>query len=272
MSNFQDRIKICRQNAFKIFEHNPKKFSIGWFYGFFIITIILLNTVSIIFWTVDGVKELYFRWYVFLWYITAFTFTVDYLLRFWCCIEKEKYSHPIIGRIKHFFSIYSIIDLLVLFSLSLEIFQGKYSSLIKLLVLFMFFKFFRFSVGFRGIISVIRNKTRELLISFTFIIFLFVIFSILMYYLEYKAQPQVFADIPHAMWWCIITLTSVGYGDIVPVTTWGKIIGGLVAVLGVLSFVLPTGILASGFTQYFTAKEISEQKKNCKNCGHPIDE
>jgi voltage-gated potassium channel len=105
---------------------------------------------------------------------------------------------------------------------------------------------------------------------------LLVVSSSLMYYAEHEAQPDAFSSIPAAMWWGIVTLATVGYGDIYinPVTPWGKFIGSIVVILGIGLFALPTGVLASGFAEVL-ARRKEEQKMErmiCPHCGRCIDE
>lgn len=112
---------------------------------------------------------------------------------------------------------------------------------------------------------VVNQKKEELVISLIFTLFLLLITSTLMYYIENEAQPENFSSIPETMWWGIATLTTVGYGDIYPVTPLGQFIGGVIAVIGIGLFALPTGILASGFSE-----ELSNRKENancCPTCG-----
>ncbi len=90
-----------------------------------------------------------------------------------------------------------------------------------------------------------------------------------MYYAENEAQPKVFSDIPSAMWWSVVTLTTVGYGDIYPVTPLGKIIGGLVAILGVGMFAIPAGVLGAGFVEEMQKQRV---KRVCPHCGKTLDE
>jgi voltage-gated potassium channel len=88
-----------------------------------------------------------------------------------------------------------------------------------------------------------------------------------MYYAENEAQPDLFSSIPATMWWSVSTLTTVGYGDIIPITSLGKFLTGVISLLGIGLFALPAGILASGFSNEFS----SNKKKNfCSNCGEEI--
>ena len=107
------------------------------------------------------------------------------------------------------------------------------------------------------IFNAIRNKKRELFISLLMVLLLLLIASTVMYIIERKAQPEVFKDFYSTMWWAVATLTTVGYGDIYPITMLGKLMGGLIAILGVGLFALPAGIIASGFIE-----ELEKDKKN----------
>lgn len=92
-----------------------------------------------------------------------------------------------------------------------------------------------------------------------------------MYYAENGAQPDVFASIPETMWWGVCTLTTVGYGDLYPITPLGKFFGGLITILGVGLFALPTGILASGFSDSLNKTKAFEKENACPHCGKNID-
>ncbi len=97
---------------------------------------------------------------------------------------------------------------------------------------------------------------------------LLILSSSAMYFAEHTSQPEVFSSIPHTMWWAVATLSTVGYGDVYPVTVLGKILAGIVALLGISMFALPTGILASGFVEEMRDKKNLDD--NCPHCGGPL--
>ena len=107
------------------------------------------------------------------------------------------------------------------------------------------------------------SKKNELLITVFAVFLLLLMASSIMYYVEHEAQPEVFASIPHSMWWGIITLTTVGYGDVFPITLLGKIFNGMIAFLGIGLFALPAGILASAF-----AEEMNKHHNGATQCPH----
>ena len=131
----------------------------------------------------------------------------------------------------------------------------------------------RYSNSLRTLLKILKAKKEDLLISLLALIIILVFASSLIYFVENKAQPEVFSSIPHAMWWGVITLTTVGYGDIYPVTPMGKMLGAIISILGIGLFSLPTGILASGFAEELANRQRAKQQtivKKCPHCGRRI--
>jgi voltage-gated potassium channel len=120
--------------------------------------------------------------------------------------------------------------------------------------------------------DIVRAKKEEFFVTMVMIAMLLLFSSSLMYLVENEAQPDKFPDIPSAMWWGIATLTTVGYGDIFPVTPLGKLLGGFIALLGIGMFALPTGILASGFAEELAKRKNRGEKCVCPHCDGDITE
>ena len=139
---------------------------------------------------------------------------------------------------------------------------------IRLLRLFRILKLSRYNRAFSHIKNVVNSKKEELVISLFAVLTLLVIASSLMYFVENKAQPESFSSIPATMWWGVATLTTVGYGDVYPITGLGKFTAGIMAILGVGLFALPAGILANGFSDTLENKKNNE---TCKHCGKNIN-
>jgi voltage-gated potassium channel len=116
----------------------------------------------------------------------------------------------------------------------------------------------------------IRRKKDELVVSFVIILVILVIASSMTYFLEHDAQPEKFSSIPESLWWGAVTLTSVGYGDIYPVTPLGKVFGGLIALLGIALVAMPSGIIVTGFLEEVTRKREEEEGSYCPHCGKRI--
>ena len=228
----------------------------------FIISVILINMVVILLETVKFIKQAYAPWFQSFEVLVVVIFGVEYILRLWTITEEEQYKHPVWGRIKYIFSFEAIIDLLAIAPIFVPYFiQGDphFLSGLRLLRLLRLFKLGRYSAAVVMVQNVIRSRREELTITFGTVLIMLVISSTLMFYIEHEAQPDTFTSIPATMWWGVATLTTVGYGDVFPITPLGKLLGAFIAILGIGVFALPAGIIASGFED-----ELSQRRKKGK--------
>jgi voltage-gated potassium channel len=120
----------------------------------------------------------------------------------------------------------------------------------------------------RIVVNVFRTRKNELILSFILAIFLIIISSSLVYFAEHLEQPEVFSSIPKTIWWSVITLTTVGYGDMVPHTELGKFLTGGLLLVGVAIFALPAGIITAGFLE--ESRKSNRQRVNCPHCGKQL--
>lgn len=237
-----------------------------------LLSIISLNTMAIVLHSIKSIRQEYNQLFLDFEYFSVCFFTIEYLLRLWVCTENERYKHPFWGRLRYLISIAAIIDLLAILPFYLSHFASD-TSLIRLLRLFRIFRVFKFTRyihALRVIKSVIKEKREELVLSLVFIVFLLLISSSIMYYIENPTQPKVFSSIPATLWWGVTTITSIGYGDIYPVTILGKLFGGIIALSGIAFIALPTGILASGFAEHIASHKQSSKHKYCPHCGKEL--
>lgn len=261
-----------RLNVYRILETSSgKRRGVSLVFNIILITIISLNAVAIVLHTVPDYNRQYRRLFSDFEFFSVFFFTIEYLLRIWVCVENEKYHHGFWGRIRYLVSASSIIDLLAIFPFYFTLFATDL-AIVRILRLFRIFRLFRisrYSHAFRLIQRVVTDKKEELILSMTFVIFMLIIISSIMYYVEHPAQPDKFSSIPATMWWGVSAMTTVGYGDIHPITPLGKFLGGLAAIIGIGLFALPTGILVSGFTEQIRSQKPSI-KQHCPHCGREI--
>lgn len=232
--------------------------------------LIIVNIVFLILETVPSLDETYRR---FFWNFELFSvsiFTTEYFARLWTIVEDPKYAHPIWGRLRYACTPIAIFDLMafVPFYLPLLHVDLMFMRSVRFFRLLRIFKITRYVQAMSYITDVIRDRAEELLISFTFMLFMLILFSCIMYNLEHVVQPEAFSSIPQAMWWTIITLTTVGYGDIYPITPLGKIFAALTAITGLGLFAIPTAILVSGFNE-----KVAKHKHHphyCPHCGKEL--
>lgn len=189
----------------------------------------------------------------------------------WVSVENEKYHHWFWGRLGYIVSTVAIIDFLAIFPFYFSLFATDL-AVVRILRVFRIFRLFRisrYSHAFRMIQSVVREKKEELVLSIMLVIFMLIIVSSVMYYVEHAAQPDKFSSIPATMWWGVTAMTTVGYGDIHPITPLGKFLGGIAAIIGIGVFALPTGILVSGFNEHIRVQK-KPASTHCPHCGKEI--
>lgn len=223
---------------------------------------IIINLVVSIMYTYSDLREKYGFLLLLLEGITVAFFAVDYILR--VCTARFLYpelSEPHAIR-DYIFSFTGIVDLLSFLPYYLPIFfpAGTVAfRMIRIVRIFRLFKINAYYDSLSVISAVIKGKSQQLISSVFIILVLMTASSLCMYSLEHEAQPEVFQNAFSGIWWAASTLLTVGYGDIYPITTWGKILGIFITFLGVGMVAIPTGIISAGFVdQYSSLKKRTE--------------
>ncbi len=241
----------------------------------FIITLISLNVIAVMLETIEDLHnkyEVFFNWFD---RISVYIFTIEYVLRVWSCTHDPKYRHRITGRLRYMFTWGAIIDLLAFLPFYIHLFSGLDLRTLRILRLLRFFRLFRLTAYTRSaqmIFNVFKSRANELILSFVLTIFLIIIASCILYFAEHlhPENKDKFTSIPATLWWAVVTLTTTGYGDMVPLTIVGKIFTGVIMLTGVAFFALPAGIITAGFLEEI--KFIRKSKgHNCPHCGKPLD-
>ncbi|HIG31700.1 MAG TPA: hypothetical protein EYQ50_29340 [Verrucomicrobiales bacterium] len=149
----------------------------------------------------------------------------------------------------------------------------RFARMLRLLRVLRLAKLGRYHHSLEVIISVLKKNKEELVLTTAFMGMLLIGSSCLLYIAEHEAQPEKFESIPAAMWWSIATLTTVGYGDVAPITPLGKLFASMVAVLGIGMFALPTGLLGAGFVEEIQNRKTKTktQSQPCPHCGKSLD-
>jgi|TARA_R110002012_G_scaffold239282_3_gene413303 voltage-gated potassium channel len=183
-------------------------------------------------------------------FVFGMIFLVEYVGRIYAAPEREGPGSAWTKRWRFILSPIGIIDLIVV-AVSLAPFfiaNAAVLRVIRLLRIVSILKFSRFSAAMREIGAALRERSYDLIVCATLALVLVLLGAAGLYWVEGSLQPKQFGSIPRALWWAVITLTTVGYGDVYPVTTAGRLIGSIVAIGGVLLVALPTGIVAAAFS------------------------
>lgn len=222
------------------------------------IWLISLNVAGTVLRTVASLDRAWGPWFDMFEVVSVAVFTIEYLGRLWGCPEDRRYQRPIRGRLRFALTFYALVDLaaiLPFYAVWLVPVDPESAHLFPMLRLFRLFKLMRYSSAFDILVAVVRTEKRTLMTTATIMIMLLLFSSSAMYVIEHRVQPDAFASIPAAMWWGISTLTTVGYGDVTPVTPLGRFFGAVVTILGIGMFALPAGLLANGFAQEIKERE-----------------
>ena len=218
---------------------------------FFIFALISANVLMAVIETEASVAD---QHAVFIYAFEIFSivvFTVEYAARIAVCRVNPKYAGKKYALLRFALSPMMLVDLAAILPFFLPFVDAdvRVVRILRLLRLFRIFKLVRYSESLRMFGYVLREKTGDLVVALFILLIALLFASSLMYYAEREAQPEAFYSIPASMWWGVITLTTIGYGDTFPVTVAGRVIAGGVAVLGIAVYAVPSGILASAFIE-----------------------
>ncbi len=247
----------------------------------FLVAVILVNTLSLILWTVPSLKDPYSLWFHLVEYCTVAVFVVEYGLRFWAAPEASAVGNPWRQRRRFVLSPTGLVDAAVILpslaAILVLLISGDNLSLSFLLAVRLLTrsaKLVRYFPGGRRLGMALRLKAGQLLTAVVALLVVLVIAAALMFFAESTAQPEVFSSIPSAMWWSVVTLTTVGYGDTYPITGIGRLLAAVIAVLGIGLFALPAGILSAAMMEANAADEedgnTNQPTGVCPHCGGDI--
>jgi voltage-gated potassium channel len=262
-----------KNRIYNLVEKGSHGSLINLIFDYFIIVLIVLNVIAIALETLTGLSARFQIILRIFELVSIGIFTVEYLMR----IYISDITHPSKSRLASIFrfvvSPFGLIDLLAILPIYLPFIikaDLRFLRIIRLIRFFRILKINRYNDTLQLIRDVLKEKRAELGMTF-FIAFLILLISgFVMFSVENPAQPDKFTNVFASLWWAVATLTTVGYGDIYPVTATGKIISGVVAVLGIGLIALPTGIISAGFIERMKKSNTKECKRVCPHCGKEI--
>lgn len=262
-------MKRLRARAHAVVEADVKG---GERYDVAIISLICLNILAMMLETVQGLNAAYGGFFLAVELFSVAVFSADYLLRLWTCVERPAFRGAITGRLRYAVTPMALVDLLSVLPFFLP-FLGvdlRFARALRIMRLLRLAKLARYSHALRMVGRVITGKKEELASTFSLVGVLLLVASSLMYFAERDAQPEKFSSIPAAMWWGIVTLTTVGYGDVFPITPHGQLLSAVIALLGIGVVALPTGILGAAFVEEMQASRRERTVVLCGRCGGEV--
>ena len=282
-------LKSFKQKVFRLVdEKNSAQISSNRTFSIIIMVLIITSIIAIILESFEGVSENLSSTFEKFEIFVVLIFTIEYIMRIW----TASYKYPDISKrkaiAKFAFSTMAIIDLLAILPFYLELSQGIFAGLgiafidlrfirgLRLLRLLRIFKLRRYSKSMQTINEVLSDKKEELMVTIFVCFILLVLSSSIMYSIEHEAQKENFPNIIATFWWAIATLTTVGYGDVYPITAMGKFVGGIIALLGIGLVALPTGIVSSAFIDKINDRNEEDSSTDqpkinyCPHCGEKL--
>lgn len=247
---------------------------LGYYIDLLILALIVLNVFAVMLETVDPLYAAYGREFYGFELVSVIVFSTEYLGRLWAATEHPEYDHWFWGRVRFAMTPYMIIDLIAIAPFFLgAIVDLRFVRILRLFRFLRLLKLSRYDDSMVLFANVIQRKKNDLIVAFTMTGLLLLLASSVMYFLETDSQPEAFSSIPATLWWGVVTLTTVGYGDVTPVTPLGQFFGAIVAVLGIGLFALPASILASGFIEEAGVEDDEDvELEYCPCCGEDLDQ
>ncbi len=221
------------------------------FFDTFMVTLILANVVAFAAETDVRIAAAYGEELRFFNAFSIAVFTVEYLIRLWVCVDHPAFAGLPRWRVRLGYSMnpQMLIDLIVILPFYLSFLFAVDLRILRIFRLFRFLMLARYSPALYTIGRVFKSERRAMLAALIVMSGMLIFSATGIYWLEHEAQPEAFGSIPMSMWWALATLTTVGYGDVVPLTVLGRFFGGLVMIFGLGMFAMPIAIVSSGFAR-----------------------
>jgi voltage-gated potassium channel len=263
-----------RQRVWELLDvsEDPQSGAADWdWIDVFLLALILLNVLAVI---LETVNSLQLRFGTAFWAFEVFSvavFSVEYAARIWSCTADPRYRQPFVGRLRYVSGFFGVVDFLAILPfyvtlvLPASALDLRILRVLRLMRFARVLKLGRYSDSIGRMKRVIGARRGDLGVALAAVVVILVLASSAIYYVESDTQPDVFTSIPAAMWWGISALTTVGYGDMAPITPLGKFLGGIIQLLGIAIFALPAGIIASGYEE--ETRRGRTEKGICNSCG-----
>lgn len=248
-----------RLKTYQLLESETSSSTSAKIVTWFLIILIITNVAA----TIAASERDYFSLYkdTFILFETTslLIFSIEYLMRVWCSVESKKYNNKprFKSRINYIFTPMALIDLMAILPFIIALFFALDLRALRLIRVLRLLKITHYFKGFDIFATVIIKESRSIMAAMIVMFFLIIIAASIMQFIEGKAQPEQFGSIMQSFWWAVVTMTTVGYGDVIPITTTGKVISTFIMLIGVGLVALPAGMLAGRF-----GEELRQRKEN----------
>lgn len=253
-------LKKIRLFCYQVLEHHTKG-PVEKLWENMLAFLILFNVIAATLETIPSLHVKYSSTFFYFEALSVLIFTLEYFLRIWSIVESRKFRGKY-ARLRYVFSPFMLFDLLVIIPFYLQLIfpflDTRILRIFRLIRILRVLRIGRFSLAAEKILRLVAHQKSEIFAVFFLMMVALLVASTCLYFAENSAQPEVFSSIPATFWWGIATLTTIGYGDMVPITPIGKVLASITAFFGVAIFALPTAIIGASFYQELASKN---QKK-----------
>jgi len=238
-----------RRRIWQLLEERPSTDRRTLLIDQFLLWLIVINVIAVILESVPSLSVSYQALFLYINLISVAVFTVEYVIRVWASVERDPGASSLATRLRHMRTPMAIIDLAAILPFYLGSILGIDLRVLRTLRLLRILKLSRYFSGIQTLTDVLLAEARPMGAALFVMLVLMILASSGIYWAEHLAQPEAFRSIPASMWWTMVTLTTVGYGDVVPITPVGRLLGVVIMLLGIGMVALPAGMLASRFSE-----------------------